>query len=126
MNIWEPEKLILFLSLFMPGFVSIKVYELIVATKRHDFKNSLLEAIGLSVLNFAALSWLILVISTPNFYKSHPVFYSVTIFSIFLVFRSYGQFFLLNWQSGKNYLNILLAQLACLGMLFSANENQLG
>jgi len=107
MNIWEPEKLILFLSLFMPGFVSIKVYELIVATKRHDFKSSLLEAIGLSVLNFAALSWLILVISTPNFYKSHPAFFSLSIFSIFFVFPVLWPIFfvkLTKWKKLSKYI----------------------
>ena len=67
MNIWEPEKIILFLALFMPGFISIKVYELIVATKHREFSKSILEAIGYSVLNFAVLSWLIILTLLRNF-----------------------------------------------------------
>jgi len=86
MNIWEPDKLILFIALFMPGFVSIKVYELIIATKRHDFKNSFLEAVGFSVLNFAALSWLFLIVFSPGFSKNHPILFSLIVFSIFFVF----------------------------------------
>lgn len=89
MDIWEIEKLILFLAFFMPGFISIKVYRLIIATERHDFKNSFLEAIGYSVLNFAALSWLLLAISSASFKTSHPILYSIFIILIFLVFPAF-------------------------------------
>lgn len=86
MDIWEPEKIILFLAFFMPGFISIKVYELIVATKRHDFSNSVLEAIGYSVLNFTVLSWLIILISSPDFNKNRPILYFICIIIIFFIF----------------------------------------
>ena len=86
MDIWEPEKIILFLAFFMPGFISIKVYELIVATKRHDFSNSVLEAIGYSVLNFTVLSWLIILIGSPDFNKNRPILYFICIIIIFFIF----------------------------------------
>ena len=86
MDIWEPEKIILFLAFFMPGFISIKVYELIVATKHRDFSNSVLEAIGYSVLNFAVLSWLIFLISSADFNKNKPVLYFICIILIFFIF----------------------------------------
>jgi len=76
MDIWEPEKIILFLALFMPGFISIKVYDLLVATKRRDFSNSVLEAIGYSVLNFTVLSWLIILISSTGFNKNNPILWT--------------------------------------------------
>jgi hypothetical protein len=86
MNIWEPDKLILFLGLFIPGFVSIKVYELIIATKKRNFKDSLLEAVGFSVLNFAALSWLFLLLGSPGFSKNHPILFSLLVIAIFFIF----------------------------------------
>ena len=86
MDIWEPEKIFLFLALFMPGFVSIKVYELIIASRKRDFKNSLLEAVGFSVLNFTVLSWLIIIISSGNFYNKHPVWFFLSLLLIFIFF----------------------------------------
>jgi hypothetical protein len=86
MNIWEPEKILLFLAFFMPGFISIKVYELIVATRLRDFSSSLLEAVGYSVLNFAVLSWLIFWISTPGFSDENPVSSYISIVLIFFIF----------------------------------------
>lgn len=86
MDIWEPEKIILFLALFMPGFISIKVYELIVATKHRDFSDSVPEAIGYSVLNFAVLSWLIFLISSSDFNKNSPKLYYLYIILIFFIF----------------------------------------
>jgi hypothetical protein len=85
MNVWEPEKILLFLAFFMPGFISIKVYELIVATRFRDFSTSILEAVGYSVLNFAVLSWLILWISSPGFSEKNPASYSISIVLIFFV-----------------------------------------
>ena len=52
-NLW------LFLVFFVPGFVSLKVYDLLVPSERRDFSKSLYDAVAYSALNFAALLWLI-------------------------------------------------------------------
>ncbi len=39
MNIWEADKLVLFLIFFIPGFVSIKVYDLLIPGEQRDFQN---------------------------------------------------------------------------------------
>lgn len=49
----------LFLIFFIPGFVSIMVYDLLIPGERRDFSKSLFEAIAYSSLNFVALIWLI-------------------------------------------------------------------
>jgi Family of unknown function (DUF6338) len=79
MDIWNADKLTLFLVFFLPGFISIKVYDLTVPGERRDFSKSLLEAISYSTLNFAALFWLIAVIQSGNFYRSHFVLYSLSV-----------------------------------------------
>ena len=113
MDIWEPEKIILFLAFFMPGFISIKVYELIVATKRHDFSNSVLEAIGYSVLNFTVLSWLIILISSPDFNKNRPILYFICIIIIFFIFPTIWP--LLFIKASKLKISLIdLAHLKCL------------
>lgn len=112
MNIWEPDKLILFLTLFMPGFVSIKVYELIIATKRHDFKNSFIEAVGFSVLNFAALWWLLLIISSPDFSKSHPVLFSIFVCSIFFLFPALWPIIFVNLSKWKHISKYIISPIS--------------
>lgn len=60
MDIWSVEKLPLFLVFVVPGFVSLKVWELLVPGERRGIDNSLMEIVAYSALNFAVLSWLIL------------------------------------------------------------------
>ncbi len=85
MDIWQIDKLVLFLVFFIPGFISIKVYDLLIPGERRDFSKSLLEAIGYSSLNFAALSWLIISIHSGNFDVDHKVWYLISLFLIMFV-----------------------------------------
>jgi hypothetical protein len=49
----------LFLMFFIPGFITLKVYDLLVPGEARDFSKSLFDAVAYSSLNFAALLWLI-------------------------------------------------------------------
>ncbi|MBS1258964.1 MAG: hypothetical protein MAG551_02028 [Candidatus Scalindua arabica] len=82
MNIWQIDKLALFLTFFIPGFISIKIYDLLVPSELRNFPKTLFEAIGYSALNFAALSWLIYLIHSGNFYSNHGFWYFVFLFII--------------------------------------------
>lgn len=53
------ETLALFLILFIPGFISLKIYDLLIPGERRDFSKSLFDAMAYRALNFAALLWLI-------------------------------------------------------------------
>ena len=57
---WMQDKFLLFLLFFVPGFVSIKVFDLLVPDERRDFQSAVSEAIGYSALNFAVLAPLII------------------------------------------------------------------
>lgn len=92
MNIWDIDKTLLFLVLVLPGFISIKVYRLIVATEYKDFSKSLIETICYSVLNFSLLSWLIILISKDNFVDNHPIVHWISIFLIFIIFPAIWPF----------------------------------
>jgi len=85
MNIWQIDKLILFLIFFVPGFISIKVYSLLVAGEKRDFSKDFLEVVGYSSLNFAALSWLIILIHSADFYTHHKVWYVIFLFVILFI-----------------------------------------
>ena len=86
MDIWEIDKLILFLVFFIPGFISLKVYDLFIAGPRRDFSAAVLEAIGYSALNFAALSWLIVAMHSGGFQAQHRNLYFLAVFAVLFVF----------------------------------------
>ncbi|WP_276089693.1 DUF6338 family protein [Pedobacter sp. JY14-1] len=60
MEFLKAENLFFFITMFLPGFISVKVYHSIVANDNYDFSKNLLEIIGYSVINFLLNSWLIL------------------------------------------------------------------
>lgn len=59
-DLWRPDALLLFLTVFLPGFISLKVWDLLVPNERRDFSKALFDALAYSTLNFAALAWLFL------------------------------------------------------------------
>jgi hypothetical protein len=83
-DILNIDKIWLFLLFFIPGFISIKIWNLLVPRERIDFSKSFLEVIAYSALNFAALSWLIFIIHTNDFPKNHIFWYAV--FVVFIIF----------------------------------------
>ena len=71
MSIWELDRLILFLFFFIPGFISLKVYDLLVPREYRDFSRSLFEAVGYSALNYAVLLSLIIPTLSGDFPIKH-------------------------------------------------------
>jgi hypothetical protein len=58
--------LALFLIFFIPGFITLKVYDLLVPGEARDSSKSLLDAVAYSSLNFGALIWLVLIVWSGN------------------------------------------------------------
>ena len=85
MDIWQVDKLALFLIFFIPGFISIKIYDLLVPGEKRDFTKSLFEVIGYSALNFAAFSWLIIIIHAKELYDLQPKLYFMVLFLILFI-----------------------------------------
>ena len=63
MPAWTQDELLLFLLFFVPGFISIKVYDLRVPAERRNFQSTLAEAIGYSAVNFAILLPLVVAVA---------------------------------------------------------------
>lgn len=57
MDIWEANKLILFLAFVVPGFIALKTYALLEPGKPHDTSQQLIDAIAYSSLNYALWLW---------------------------------------------------------------------
>jgi hypothetical protein len=85
MDIWQIDKLSLFLIFFIPGFISIKIYDLLIPSEKRDFSKSIFEVIGFSAINFAALSWFIILIHSGNFYRDHRLWYLLALLIVIFV-----------------------------------------
>lgn len=85
MNIWEIDKIFLFLVLVLPGFISLKIYDLLIASEKRDFSKSIIEFVCFSVLNFSALSFLIVYISKEEFVTTNQYQYWFSILFIFII-----------------------------------------
>lgn len=61
-DLLELEKLYLFIIFFIPGFISLKIWSLIVPTENRKTSDYFFDIISYSAINFAALFWLIYII----------------------------------------------------------------
>jgi hypothetical protein len=55
LNIWEADKLIFFIAFIIPGFVSLKTYDLLHPSEAKESSKSLVEALTYSCINYAVL-----------------------------------------------------------------------
>ena len=74
MDIFNIDKLSLFVIFFIPGFISIRVWSLIVPSESKKSSDYLLEAISYSCLNFAIIGWSIKLIYNAEFTKKYQIF----------------------------------------------------
>ncbi|RXE58025.1 DUF6338 family protein [Acetivibrio mesophilus] len=107
MDIFNIDKLSLFLFFFVPGFVSTKVWNLLVPTEKRKITDYMLETISYSCINFAVLSWLINIISNKDFVSNHPVWLKLLTFIILFVFPIIWPMlikFILSWDFFKGHI----------------------
>ena len=84
MDIWSVESIIIILIFFVPGFISMKVYDIFIPSERRDFSGAVYEAIGYSFLNYGAFIWLILIIYYQKWWETNFNGFIISLF--FLVF----------------------------------------
>ncbi len=79
--------IIKFIIFIIPGFISMKIWCLIVANDSKKIAENVLEVISYSCFNYAALSWLILIIN-KNFewFTLHTFWLIIFILLILLIF----------------------------------------
>jgi len=85
MKIWDQDKLILFILFVIPGFVSIKAYDLFFPSKRTESSKQIVEAITYSCINYALLFWLIIYVERCEIKASlHYLYFIVYFFILFI------------------------------------------
>lgn len=124
MDIWQTDKILLFLLFFIPGFISIKIYDLLIATERRDFSKSLFEVVGYSALNYAAFSWVIYLIHIGKFYDTHRLWYLLSLFIILFIAPILWPFIFIKLSNYKPFANyILLPNLKAWDYIFGRRES---
>jgi hypothetical protein len=86
LSIWDLDKLLLFIAFVIPGFISIKVYELIVPSVTRDSSKQLIDAIAYSCINYALLIWPILEIEASSIRLDYPTAYKLFYLLVLFVF----------------------------------------
>lgn len=69
------ETLRIFLFFVVPGYVGLKVFDLIVPSERRNFSNSLIEIVSFSMLNLALVFPLISLVNTYDVRNSYPLLF---------------------------------------------------
>lgn len=83
MDIWDVNKLLLFIAFIIPGFVSLKTYELLIPDVPKESDKLLIDAVAYSSINYALLLWPIYSIETHQVRQSHPTGY--VLFYVFVL-----------------------------------------
>lgn len=81
MDIWETDKLLLFIAFVVPGFISLKTYELLFPRAPKSSADQLIDAVAYSSINYALLLWPLYEIETHGIKELHP-----TVYILFYVF----------------------------------------
>lgn len=77
MDIWDDNKLLLFIAFVIPGFISLKVYEAFSLQPQRDSSQQLIDAVAYSCVNYGLLLFPILWIQNSNLQVSRPTLYSL-------------------------------------------------
>ena len=85
MDIWEIDKFILFFAFAIPGFISIKTYELLFPGISRASSEQLIDAIAYSSINYALLALPIIGVEKSSIRESCAwLYYSFYIFVLFI------------------------------------------
>lgn len=86
MKIWEIDQLALFIAFVIPGFISIKAYQLIFPGNERSSADLLVDAIAYSCINYAVLAYPIVWVETFDIQSKRPLlFYIFCLLVLFIV-----------------------------------------
>jgi hypothetical protein len=77
MDLWQTDKLVLFVAFVVPGFVALKTYELLVPRAARDSAQQVIDAVAYSCINYALLFWPIYEVQAHGIATSSPRLYAL-------------------------------------------------
>ncbi|MBF0145160.1 MAG: hypothetical protein HQL84_03655 [Magnetococcales bacterium] len=102
MKIWDPQSIQFFLLLFVPGFISIKIYDLLIPGESRDFTKAIPEAVSYSALNFAFF-YPISLLLPPGLQESSPKLFALFAYFVLIVFPVIWPWSLV-WLSKRDFV----------------------
>ncbi len=103
MEIWDANKLVLFIAFVVPGFISLKAYELLVPRVAKDSAQQLIDAVAYSSINYAILLWPIYEIETHAIRSTCPSAY-VAFYVFVLLVAPISWACLLRWLRSTQFV----------------------
>lgn len=85
MDIWDVNKLILFIAFVVPGFISLKTYALLQPAQFKDSSQQLIDAVAYSSINYALLIGPIYAVESFDVKSSHPACYVLFYIVVLLI-----------------------------------------
>lgn len=77
MDIWDSNKLVVFIGFVIPGFLSLKVYELLSLQGGKDSSQQIIDAVAYSCINYALLLFPILWVEERGWADSEPTLHAL-------------------------------------------------
>jgi len=85
LDIWEVDKLVLFIAFVIPGFISIKAYQLLCPGNERSTSDQLIDAIAYSSINYALLFFPIITVESGSLKNVHSsLYYTFYVFVLFV------------------------------------------
>ena len=103
MNIWQIDNLLLFIGFVIPGFVSLKTYQLLFPSATRDSSRLLIDAIAYSCVNYAVLFYFIYEVESSDLAKADPRAY-VAFYVLVLLIAPVAWALLLRVLRGTQFL----------------------
>lgn len=101
MDIWSTGKLLLFLAFFIPGFVSIRVYDTLIPSVKREFSKGLFEVLSYSALHYAFLSPLLIMFYRAGFPQQPTVWHALLVLLVLVLIPASWPVLLLKLSSLK-------------------------
>jgi len=79
------DKFVLFVLLVFPGMVAMRVYRLLMPAREIEWKDSLVEAVFFSTVNFALCLPVLVLIGRAGFSTDHPYWFAFIVMALVLV-----------------------------------------
>lgn len=84
MEIWEYDKLVLFIAFVIPGFISIKFYQLLFPGVQRESTDQLIDAIAYSCINYAFLLLPIIAVEKSSIKENCCIIYYIFYLFVFI------------------------------------------
>ena len=85
MDIWDVNKLVLFIAFVVPGFISLKTYALLQPAQFKDSSQQLVDAVAYSSINYALLIGPIFAVESFDVKSTHPICYVLFYIVVLLI-----------------------------------------